>query len=68
MIADVLYPVAATVTAASALTTAGFAWGTWRAVRRHERALYGADGIEEWDGLVPTVSEHREALKEEDAL
>jgi len=68
MIPDILIPVAATVTAASAMATAGFAWGTLRAVKRHERALYGADGIEEWDGLIPTVSNHEDALEEEGLL
>jgi len=67
-LADILIPAAATVTAGSAVATAGFAWGTWRAVRRHERALYGADGIDEWDGLIPTVSNHEDALQEEDLL
>jgi hypothetical protein len=60
----ILVPAAATVTATSAIATAASAFGMYRAVKRHERALYGADNIDEWNGLVPKVSKHEEALEE----
>lgn len=65
MTSGILVPAAATITATSAIATAASAFGMYRAVKRHERALYGAQGIEEWDGLVPTVSEHEDVLEEE---
>ncbi|UXF51046.1 MAG: hypothetical protein HQRvContig05_27 [Haloquadratum phage sp.] len=68
MTGGIIVPAAATVTATAALTTAGCAVGIWRAVKRHERALYGEDGIEAWDGLVPKVNRHEEVLEEEDYL
>ena len=60
--------VMSTVTATAAMATAGFAWKTWQSVERHERALYGAESIDRWDGIVPTVAEHEEALDEEGLL
>ena len=68
MASGILVPAAATVTATSAIATAASAFGMYRAVKRHERALYGAEEIEAWDGLVPKVSEHEEALEEEGLL
>ena len=68
MTGGIIVPAAATVTATAALTTAGCAVGIWRAVKRHERALYGADDIGAWDGLIPKVNRHEEALEEEDLL
>ncbi|MUW13927.1 hypothetical protein GJ633_04065 [Halorubrum sp. CBA1125] len=68
MTSGIVIPAAATVTASSALATAGFTWGIYRRVKRHERALYGAENINSWDGLVPKVNRHEEALEEEDLL
>jgi hypothetical protein len=68
MVGGIIVPAAATVTASSALATAGFTAAIYRTVKRHERALYGEDGISAWDGLVPKVNEHEQALEEEDLL
>lgn len=68
MTSGIIIPAAATITATSAIATAGFAWGIFRAVKRHERALYGSERVDQWDGLVPTVKEHEEALEEEELL
>lgn len=68
MASGILVPAAATITATSAVATAGFAWGTFRAVKRHDRALYGSDRVEQWDGLIPTVDKHEQALEDEDIL
>jgi len=65
---DLVVMVTSTLTATAAISTAGFAYATWRSVKRHERALYGSEDIAEWDGLVPKVSEHEDALEREDLL
>lgn len=68
MTSGVLVPAAATVTATSAIATAVSAIGILRAVKRHQRALYGEEGIEGWNGLIPKVNRHEEVLEEEDYL
>lgn len=65
---DLVVMVTSTLTATAAISTAGFAYATWRSVKRHERALYGSEDIAEWDGLVPLVSEHEQALEDNDIL
>lgn len=60
--------VMSTVTATAAAATATFAYRTWQSVERHERVLYGAESVERWEGIVPTVAEHDRVLEEEDLL
>jgi len=68
VINGVVYPVAATITAASALATAGYTRKILKRVERHDRALYGAEQIEDWNGVVPKVNRIVEVLEEEDYL
>ena len=66
MIDGILYPAAATVTAASALGTMGFTAAIWRGFQRHDRVLFGEEGVKSWSGLVSEVKQNKEALAEED--
>lgn len=66
MLDGILIPAAATVTATSALATAGFTRAIWKGVQRHDRVLFGEEEVENWNGLVSEVRENREALAEED--
>ena len=66
MLDGVVIPAAATVTATSALATAGFTRAIYHGVKRHDRVLFGEEEIEEWNGIVAEVKRNREALTEED--
>ncbi|TKX79542.1 hypothetical protein EXE53_15370 [Halorubrum sp. SD626R] len=66
MLDGILLPAAATITAASAMATAGFTAAILRAVKRHDRVLFGEDAVESWNGLVAEVRENKQTLKEED--
>ncbi|WP_058365932.1 hypothetical protein [Haloparvum sedimenti] len=60
--------VAAAVTATAAVGTATAAYATYRVVRRHERALFGEEAIDAWDGLIEMVGEHRAVLRQKGYL
>lgn len=56
--------VSAAITASCSVSMLGVAWAMWRTQQQHDRALFGAEGIDSWDGLIVKVAEHREALEE----
>lgn len=60
--------VAATITATAAIGTFATAVATYRAVRQHERVLFGEEDVEAWDGLTTVVKRHDRVLREEDLL
>lgn len=66
MLDGLIYPVAATITATSALATAGFTAAIYRGVKRHDRVLFGEDEVKSWNGLVTEVRENKQALSDED--
>ena len=65
---SVIVQAAAIVTAAATTFGAAAAFGAYRLLKKHDRTLYGADHIEEWDGLVETVADHEQVLEQEDIL
>lgn len=67
-IVTVIVQAAAIITAAATTFGAAAAFGAYRLLKKHDRTLYGADHIEEWDGLVSTVDEHDDALESEGIL
>ncbi|WP_058365227.1 hypothetical protein [Haloparvum sedimenti] len=65
---ELVVAAAATITATAAVTAAGFTAAIYRAVKRHERALFGEESIEDWPGIVQKVTQHRKVLKREGLL
>jgi hypothetical protein len=62
---QIVVQAAAIVTAGATTFGAAAAFAAYRLLKKHDRTLYGADHIEEWDGLVSTVENHEQALENE---
>ena len=56
--------VMSSITAGASLSMLSLGWAMWKNQKQHDRALFGDDSVEEWDGLVKKVAENREALEE----
>lgn len=54
----------ASVTAGASLSMLGLGWAMWKNQKQHDRALFGDEEIDDWDGLVTKVAENREALEQ----
>lgn len=68
MLSDIIIEVAAVVTAGSATTTAVAALATYRLVRKHDRILFGEPEVDEFEGIVDMVGEHRAVIDREGLL
>ncbi|AAY24960.1 ORF 34 [Haloarcula hispanica virus SH1] len=58
IVSQYVLPVAVIVSAAATTTTAAIAWQLYRAVKTHERALFGEEAVNGHDGIVEVVNEN----------
>jgi len=71
----VVDPAVQVVVAAAATVVATAAIGVYHRttqillqVKEHNRILFGEDAVDDWDGIVPMVQEHRDALDDHGLL
>lgn len=64
LLTEYILPLAVTISAAATTTTAVIAVKLLRAVRTHERALFGEEPIEGDDGIICAVNQNTERSEE----
>lgn len=62
---DLVLQAAAIVTATGAVGTFGGCVACYRLLKKHDRVLFGEDGVEHWGGIIAEVRTNKRALEDE---